>query len=137
MASAQATLRLQKEYKKLIKEPVDNIQAHPVPRNLLEWRFVLQGPAGSDFAGGHYHGKLVFPPDYPWRPPSISMLTPNGRFAPSVNICMSMSSYHPESWNPLWGVGSMLAGLLSFMLEEAPAAGAILNVPMLRAAGKQ
>lgn len=85
------------------QEPAENIQAHPTPRNLLEWRFVLQGPAGSDYEGGFYHGKITFPPDYPWKPPAIAMLTPNGRFAPNVNICMSMSSYHPESWNPLVG----------------------------------
>jgi len=29
---------------------------------------------------GRYHGKVVFPNDYPFKPPSIYMLTPNGRF---------------------------------------------------------
>ena len=32
------------------------------------------------YTGGYYHGKLVFPPDYPFKPPRISMITPNGRF---------------------------------------------------------
>ena len=30
--------------------------------------------------GGYYHGKLVFPREYPFKPPSIYMATPNGRF---------------------------------------------------------
>lgn len=29
------------------------------------------------------------------------MLTPNGRFAPNTNLCLSMTDYHPESWNPM------------------------------------
>lgn len=30
--------------------------------------------------GGYYHGKLVFPREFPFKPPSIYMITPNGRF---------------------------------------------------------
>ena len=50
-------------------------------------------------AGGVYHGKLLFPAAYPFKPPSILMLTPNGRFAVNQRLCLSMSDYHPESWN--------------------------------------
>lgn len=30
--------------------------------------------------GGYYHGKLVFPRDFPFKPPKIIMITPSGRF---------------------------------------------------------
>ena len=30
------------------------------------------------------------------------MLTPNGRFKTGIRLCLSMSDYHPETWNPLW-----------------------------------
>lgn len=60
------------------QEPVPHIQAHPLPNNLLEWHFVLEGAKGTDFEGGLFHGKLVFPPNYPFKPPSISIFTPNG-----------------------------------------------------------
>lgn len=32
------------------------------------------------YLGGYYHGKLVFPKDFPFKPPRIFMITPNGRF---------------------------------------------------------
>ena len=32
------------------------------------------------YIGGYYHGKLVFPKDFPFKPPRIFMITPNGRF---------------------------------------------------------
>jgi ubiquitin-protein ligase len=91
-----------------LQEPVPHIQAHPVPSNLLEWHFVLEGAKGTDFEGGWYHGKLVFPPNYPFKPPSISIFTPNGRFAVNTKLCLSITDYHPESWNPMWSVGLSL-----------------------------
>lgn len=127
MASAQkgCITRLQKEYKGLLREPVPHIQAHPLPSNLLEWHFVLEGAKGTDFEGGVYHGKLVFPPNYPFKPPSISVFTPNGRFAINTKLCLSITDFHPESWNPMWSVGTILTGLLSFMYDTQPTTGAI------------
>merc|ERR1711871_415792 len=36
-----------------------------------------------------------------------------------------MSDFHPETWNPMWCVGTILTGVLSFMLEETPTTGAV------------
>jgi ubiquitin-conjugating enzyme E2 J2 len=36
-----------------------------------------------------------------------------------------MSDFHPESWNPMWSVSTILMGLMSFMLEESPTFGSI------------
>ncbi|XP_058782489.1 ubiquitin-conjugating enzyme E2 34-like [Vicia villosa] len=68
------------------------------------------------FLGGFYYGKIKFPPEYPYKPPGISMTTPNGRFMTQKKICLSMSDFHPESWNPMWSASSILTGLLSFMV---------------------
>lgn len=57
------------------------------------------------------------------------MLTPSGRFEPGAKICLSMSDYHPELWNPLWSVSHILLGLQSFMTENASTTGALHNVP--------
>jgi ubiquitin-protein ligase len=32
-----------------------------------------------------------------------------------VRLCLSMSDYHPESWNPSWSIETLLVGLQSFM----------------------
>jgi len=78
---------------------------------------VLEGSEGTPFAGGFYYGKIKFPPEYPYKPPGITMTTPNGRFVTQKKICLSMSDFHPESWNPMWSVSSILTGLLSFMVS--------------------
>ena len=75
--------------------------------------------------GGLYHGKLVFPSEFPFKPPSIYMTTPNGRFKTDTRLCLSISDYHPDTWNPAWSVATILTGLLSFMLEKSPTLGSV------------
>lgn len=120
-----AERRLQKEYRALCKEPVSHIVARPSQNNILEWHYVLEGSEGTPFAGGYYYGKIKFPPDYPYKPPGITMTTPNGRFLTQRKICLSMSDFHPESWNPMWSVSSILTGLLSFMMDTSPTTGSV------------
>jgi len=125
MASAVGRRRLQKEYISLRKSPVEGIEARPEESNILEWHYVLNGPADSVYAGGVYHGILRFPKGYPYEPPSILMITRNGRFKTNQRLCLSMSDFHPESWNPMWSVSSILSGLFSFMLESKPTLGSL------------
>ncbi|KAG1713195.1 hypothetical protein DVH05_000915 [Phytophthora capsici] len=125
MASVMATKRLRKEYLAMQRKPVDYIQAIPLETNILEWHYVITGTKGTPYEGGFYHGKLKFPPEYPMKPPSVMMLTPNGRFKTNQRLCLSMSDFHPETWNPMWSVSSILTGLYSFMLENQATLGSI------------
>ncbi|KAK7294539.1 hypothetical protein RJT34_17428 [Clitoria ternatea] len=125
MAEKSCIKRLQKEYRALCKEPVSHVVARPSPSDILEWHYVLEGSEGTPFAGGYYYGKIKFPPEYPYKPPGISMITPNGRFMTQKKICLSMSDFHPESWNPMWSVSSILTGLLSFMMDTSPTTGSV------------
>ncbi|GFY97260.1 ubiquitin-conjugating enzyme 33 [Actinidia rufa] len=106
-------------------EPVSHVTARPSPNDILEWYYVLEGSEGTPFAGGYYYGKINFPPEYPFKPPGIRMTTPNGRFMTQKKICLSMSDFHPESWNPMWSVSSILTGLLSFMIDNSPTTGSV------------
>lgn len=40
----------------------------------------MRGPDDSPYAGGEYHGVLLFTANYPFAPPGIKMFTPSGRF---------------------------------------------------------
>jgi len=85
----------------------------------------VKGPENSVYENGFYHGKLVFPAEFPFKPPSIYMMTPSGRFKTNTRLCLSISDYHPDTWNPAWSVSTILTGLLSFMLEKSPTLGSI------------
>lgn len=86
---------------------------------------MLDGPPDTPYVGGQYHGILKFPSDYPYNPPAIRMFTPSGRFKPGMRLCLSISDYHPKSWNPAWSVSTILTGLMSFMVSDENTAGSI------------
>jgi ubiquitin-conjugating enzyme E2 J1 len=73
------------------------------------------GPRDSEFEGGIYHGRIQLPSDYPFKPPSFMLLTPSGRFEIQKKICLSISNYHPEHWQPSWSVRTALVALIAFM----------------------
>lgn len=120
-----ATSRLRQDYLRLKKDPIPYITAEPLGTDILEWHYVVAGPENTPYEGGYYHGKLVFPEDFPFKPPAIYMITPNGRFKTNRKLCLSISDFHPDSWNPAWSVSTILTGLLSFMLEKSPTLGSI------------
>ena len=119
--------RLLKEYVNITKEPINNIIAKPREDNILIWNYIIVAEK-DPYNGGLYHGILEFHKDYPMKPPSIKMFTPNGRFETDVRICLSMSDYHPETWNPSWGVRTILIGLYSFMLDDDFGEGTIGSI---------
>lgn len=78
----------------------------------------MTGPEATPYDGGYYHGKLMFPREFPFKPPAIYMITPSGRFKTNTRLCLSISDFHPDTWNPAWSVSTILTGLLSFMVSE-------------------
>ncbi|XP_017144559.1 ubiquitin-conjugating enzyme E2 J2 [Drosophila miranda] len=120
-----AVSRMKQDYMRLKRDPLPYITAEPLPNNILEWHYCVKGPEDSPYYGGYYHGTLLFPREFPFKPPSIYMTTPNGRFKTNTRLCLSISDFHPDTWNPTWCVGTILTGLLSFMLESTPTLGSI------------
>jgi ubiquitin-conjugating enzyme E2 J2 len=123
--SASGRTRLMVESKQIAKDPPEFIRARPSERDIFRFHFVLEGPPKTEYASGFYHGLLLFPPEYPLAPPEIRMLTPSGRFEVNTALCMSMSSFHKETWNPVWGVKTILLGVLSFMTGTERTAGSM------------
>jgi ubiquitin-conjugating enzyme E2 J2 len=125
MAPAMATKRLRRELIKLQTEPPPGVIAEPDEANILKWYYAIRGPEETPYENGIYVGKLIFPSEYPMKAPSIYMLTPSGRFQISTKICMSMSDFHPESWNPLWSVATIIQGVQSFMDSDELTTGGL------------
>lgn len=127
MANDMSTRRLTRELRALHRNPMNNPRVHTIPieNNILEWHYVIEGSNDTPYEGGYYWGKLVFPKEYPLKPPSVIILTPNGRFKTGRRLCLSMSDFHPESWNPMWSVSTIISGLISFMVESSPTLGSI------------
>ncbi|WIA18651.1 hypothetical protein OEZ85_003356 [Tetradesmus obliquus] len=118
-----AVKRIMQEIKEMLGETCADFMADALEDDIFEWHFVVRGPPDTEFEGGIYHGRILLPSEYPFKPPSFMMLTPNGRFQTGVKVCLSISSHHPEHWQPSWSVRTALTALIAFM--PTPGQGAL------------
>ncbi|KAI6194754.1 UBC core domain-containing protein [Aphelenchoides besseyi] len=112
-----AVKRLKKDYQKLIKDPVPYAVAAPLQSDILEWHYCLIGCPDTPYDGGYYHGKLVFPADFPFRPPAIYMISPNGRFQTNTRLCLSISDFHPVGRKQIKIINPFVAGYLESIVD--------------------
>lgn len=72
--------RLKSERNQLLSNPSEGINAYPIKNDFYNWHFTFQGPEDTEYEGGYYHGHMKIPVKYPFEPPDILFLNPNGRF---------------------------------------------------------
>lgn len=106
------------EYKKLMTDPLDNIDVTVLNDDMNVWYVKIYGLTEDVYKGGEYLLEILIPTDYPYSAPDFRMLTPNGRFDIERKLCFSNSGYHPEEWSPLWNMRTIIMGFLSFFLEN-------------------
>lgn len=114
--------RILQEAKELQNDPSHEYSAGPLENDIFEWHATLRGAPDTEFEGGLYHCRILLPSEYPFRPPSIMVLTPNGRFELNKKICISFTSYHEELWQPAWGVRTAIIGLQGFFPHKGESA---------------
>jgi ubiquitin-protein ligase len=110
--------RIEKEYNELKTTPLPNIKIAHSPTNLLDWYCLIYDLNEAGFTNGEYIFNIRMSPNYPFEPPEFFFLTPNGRFDINKKLCFSNSSYHKESWSPMWTIKTIILGFLSFYLEK-------------------
>ena len=109
--------RIDGDKKDLDKNRMEFAQAIQDENNIKIFYFLLK-PKDSPYTGGMYIGKIELPDDYPKKPGTFYMLTPNGRFTINSKICLTNSSYHLESWSPIWSIRNMILGFISIFLAD-------------------
>ncbi|KAF8045153.1 hypothetical protein N665_5535s0002 [Sinapis alba] len=124
-----AVKRILQEVKEMQANPSDDFMSLPLEENIFEWQFAIRGPSETEFEGGIYHGRIQLPSDYPFKPPSFLLLTPSGRFETNTKICLSISNYHPEHWQPSWSVRTALVALIAFMPSNPSGAIGSVDYP--------
>lgn len=124
-----AVKRILQEVKEMQSNPSDDFMSLPLEENIFEWQFAIRGPCETEFEGGIYHGRIQLPSEYPFKPPSFMLLTPNGRFETQTKICLSISNHHPEHWQPSWSVRTALVALIAFMPTNPNGALGSLDYP--------
>ena len=112
-------LRIQKELKQLMNDPIDCVSAGPSGDNLYLWDATIMGPTKTPFEGGVFRLKIEFPVDYPYKPPKCQFLTKI--YHPNINsagaICLDILK---TQWSPALTIGKVLLSICSLLTDPNP-----------------
>jgi len=114
-----ALRRITKELKDLEADPPANCSAGPVGDDLFKWKATIMGPADSPYDGGVFFLDIVFPQDYPFKPPNLKFQTKI--YHCNVNdkggICLDILK---DSWSPALTISKVLLSICSLLTDPNP-----------------
>jgi len=125
-ANAPSVKRILREIRELRASAARELEAfiaEPCEDDIFEFHFAVFGPPRTAFERGIYHGRILLPPEYPFKPPAFVLLTANGRFETGTKICLSISQHHPKQWQPSWSIRAALTAIRAFF--PTPPEGAV------------
>ncbi|KAL4240058.1 hypothetical protein ACF0H5_000852 [Mactra antiquata] len=115
-----AQKRLTKEYRDISNDPPPGCSAGPENDcDLFRWSATLAGPTDSPYQGGIFFLRMLFPTDYPFKPPKVAFTTKV--YHPNINnhgnICLDILR---SQWSPALTVGKVLLSVLALLSEPNP-----------------
>jgi len=114
-----AHLRLHTEIKEITQDPPCNCSAGLVKDDINHWHATIIGPEGTPYQGGIFNLDIVFPYDYPFKPPKITFLTKI--YHPNINsngnICLDILK---DQWSPALTTSKVLLSICSLLSEPNP-----------------
>ena len=61
--------------KEMEKDNSIDFIARPLEDDIFVWHFIIRGPSDTDYVGGVYHGRIMLPAEYPFKPPDFMFLS--------------------------------------------------------------
>lgn len=112
--------RISKELEELIKDPPTNCSAGPENTDIFKWKATIFGPEDTPYHGGVFNLSILFPPDYPFKPPKIKFITkilhPN--INSNGNICLDI--LQGRQWSPALTISKVLLSISSLLSDPNP-----------------
>ncbi|KAI9203825.1 ubiquitin-conjugating enzyme/RWD-like protein [Polychytrium aggregatum] len=92
--------------------------------NLMRWSAGIPGKANTDWEGGLYKLVLIFPEDYPQKPPKCQFVANSGLFFhpnvyPSGTVCLSILN-EEQDWKPSITLKQILLGIQDLLDSPNP-----------------
>ena len=114
-----ALKRLQRELTEIQKDTPANCSAGPNNNDLFNWEATIIGPTETPYEGGIFKLKILFPADYPFKPPKITFET--RIYHPNINanggICLDILK---DQWSPALNITKVLLSICSLLDEPNP-----------------
>lgn len=111
--------RIQKELENIKKDPPLSCSAGPEKDDIFHWSATIMGPEGSPYQGGIFYLNIVFPQNYPFKPPKVTFITKV--YHPNINssggICLDVLK---DQWSPALTVDKILLSICSLLTNPNP-----------------
>jgi len=115
-STGSVTKRLQTELMQLMMSGNKDLTAFPDGDNLFKWTASIKGVVDTPYEGLTFKLNLEFPPNYPFKAPSVTFETPI--FHPNVDtaggICLDILK---DKWSPSYTVQTTLLSVQSLLGE--------------------
>jgi ubiquitin-conjugating enzyme E2 D/E len=112
--------RILRELTEIQRDPPSNCSAGPIDSSdIHKWEGQIIGPEGSPYAGGLFTLSIVFPTDYPFKPPIITFKTKI--YHPNINahggICLDILK---DQWSPALSISKVILSICSLLTDANP-----------------
>ncbi|PRP75116.1 hypothetical protein PROFUN_03952 [Planoprotostelium fungivorum] len=121
--SVEAIKRISTDIREVLMSNNPLIHIFPDEDDVTHLEALIIGPSHTPYADGFFHFDLVFPIDYPWKPPRVQLMTTdNGRvsFNPNLyangKVCLSiLGTWEGPGWTQVQTLNSVLLSIQSLM----------------------
>ena len=114
-----ATVRINAELKLFQNDPPLNCSAGPIDDDIYHWTATIMGPTDTPYEGGIFFLDIIFPPNYPFKPPKIRFKT--RIYHPNINssggICLDILK---DQWSPALTISKVLLSICSLLTDPNP-----------------
>ena len=115
-----ALKRISKELTDLQRDPPANCSAGPAEdQDQFHWTATIMGPDDSPYQGGVFFLNIMFPNDYPFKPPKCQFTT--RIYHPNINangaICLDILK---DQWSPALTISKVLLSISSLLTDPNP-----------------